>query len=137
MRKFASERASRACVGVCVARHMRAKCVRMVVVSLKLTACVCRVALWSATRSLLKQWQGKRDTAHFFTFFFKQKCYANKIASRRSAKAPRPLQPAVYTIHRLTWAWGWGGMRGCHPNQIISTSLAFRDGSNISIGIRY
>lgn len=59
-------------MGVCVAEHMRASvcvcerlCARMVVVSPKLTACVCRVALWSATRSRLKRWPGKRDSGNF------------------------------------------------------------------------
>lgn len=71
----------------------------MVVVSLKLTACVCRVALWSATHSRLKRRQGKRDF-----FFFLQKCYANIIGLGRSAEAPRPHGPAVYTIQKLTWS---------------------------------
>lgn len=78
MRKFESARAAESvweCVCECVLSSICEPlcvrlCVRMVVVSLKLTDCVCRVALWSATHSRLKRWQCKRESGIFLFFFF-------------------------------------------------------------------
>ncbi len=70
MRNFESERAAESvweCVSLSICEPLCVRlCVRMVVVSPKLTACVCRVALWSATCSRLKRWQRKRDSGEFF-----------------------------------------------------------------------
>lgn len=88
----------------------------MVVVSLKLTACVCRVALWSATRSRLKRWQGKRDSGDFCAEVLCKYDWLGEVS-----RSTPPTSPSCLYNTKVDMT----GKRDFNPKQIIPTDLSW------------